>query len=143
MTIFLNTDEVNDIEILDDLTNNNFMDLNKEANFKHDFRNMQDLEDSLLFSGFACFMDRNSRSTDMKIVLIGEDSIYKLKHKNSLRKDVTTYFESPFNLDYTGIEVNISKIGMIPGAYQLGLIIKNPSLDNDLLIHTAHTFVKK
>ena len=138
----INLDEFDDIQILDKLNLGEFKSLTKEDNFRHDFRNMQDQKDSLSLNGWAGFMDRNSDRTSINLVLISKKTIYKLKHINTIRKDISPYFKSPYNLDYTGIEIKISKKGMIPGKYKLGLIVKNPELGGNKLILTEHTIVK-
>lgn len=139
----INLDDVDDIQELDKLSFGEFKSLAKEDNFRHDFRNIQNQNDTLSLSGFATFMDRNSVKSDISVVLIGNNVIYKLKQLNTIRKDVTVYFKSPYNLDYSGIEIKVSNKGIIAGEYKLGLIVKNPESGGDKLIITAHTIIQE
>lgn len=108
--------------------------------FKH-YIDPFSVEDSILkMSGFIYRIGENSKGTTIKIIVFNDSSSFEIATKNSLRPDVTEYFKSENNLDYSGFETTFD-ISVLPkGKYTIGLVLENPKFNQKEIKVTDKTF---
>ena len=111
-----------------------------EAIFKH-FIDVFSIDDSTLnVSGWIYRVGENSEGTTIKIIVFNDSSSFEIATQNSLRPDVTAFFESNKNLDFSGFGTTFD-ISVLPkGKYTIGLVLENPKFNQKEIKVTDKTF---
>lgn len=90
--------------------------------------NLENLElknDILKLNGWAAIQDKDSRKSQIKIVLIKNNNYYAFETDMIIREDVTKANNDKFNFDNSGFTLKIKKNSISRGEYKIGILINN------------------
>lgn len=93
--------------------------------------------------GYAFFKDQDSEDSQIEILMIGEKKAFKLQNQKVNRHDVTNWFKSQYDLDHSGFKVNLLSNNLLPGKYQLAILLKNKKTNKEGLILTENFYTKE
>lgn len=100
----------------------------------------EDFEDKINVSGWAFHQGQSSFPNRIEILLKSGDNIYHAPVDPSLRPDVTSYFNSPHNLETSGFISFITKKGLGKGEYEVGVRLINDKLQQEAIGYTGRKF---
>jgi hypothetical protein len=86
--------------------------------------------------GWAYFDKQSAKNTSIKILLIKEGELIgrRLASQKVIRKDVTTFFKSNFDLSNSGFKVKDSLEDFLPGSYVLAIYLSNEKTNKEGLL---------
>ncbi|KIX20497.1 hypothetical protein SY27_11305 [Flavobacterium sp. 316] len=93
-------------------------------------------------SGWAYFDKQSSEKSIIKLVLIKEGKATIIPSQKVSRPDVTSYFESLFDLSYSGFQSNFDIKNLPKGEYKLGILIENKATNKRGLNLTSKSIIK-
>ena len=78
-----------------------------------------------LIKGWAFLPGQDSEGSEITLVLNRDGQNVAVNTNPVMRPDVTTYFKSKNNLEYSGFEVKLLKSKLAKGKYRIGILVKN------------------
>lgn len=95
------------------------------SQFPFSFEKIDDsVNDEITVKGWAYFPNQSADSIVKQIVLLDKNSkIKQIKTEQMIRKDVTSYFKSKFNIDNSGFEAKINISNLSEGEYKIGIYL--------------------
>lgn len=93
-------------------------------------------------SGWAYFHNQDATYTQIKVLLLYNNSFYKIGSQMERREDLNTYFKSDYNLSNSGFKGKLLLEKLLPGSYQVALLIENKSTHKQGLVLCDNHFIK-
>ncbi len=87
-------------------------------------------------SGWAYFPEAPATDTQIQLVIIKDGKSLALPMQKIIRKDVTSYFKSEYDIDNSGFRVHEDLSELEPGTYQLGIYLINKQEKKESLLIT-------
>lgn len=112
------------------------------TSFLYNIDSYESNENEIVIKGWACFSDLDSKNTSINIVIVKDNFVTKILTRNTIRKDVTQYFNSKFNLSNSGFITHIKYSKLEEGTYKIGISLDNKIEKKNGLILTEKTLVK-
>jgi hypothetical protein len=107
--------------------------------FKFNVESFENKDNKLNLSGWAYFDKQEASNSEIAIILIKDGKGTKLMSQKVNRPDVTTYFNSEFNLENSGFSSTYDLSKLEPGKYQLGIYMINKATNKEGLCLTDKT----
>jgi hypothetical protein len=94
-------------------------------------------------TGWAFLKDQDATKSRIEIIALNDSDkkAYRVQKQNVVREDVTTFFNSSFDLSNSGFSINSVK-DLPSGKYRLGILIKNTAGKKYGLVLTDKFFTK-
>jgi len=99
--------------------------------------------DKLKLGGYAFFHDQDASETIIQTVLVKDEKLIKIYSRYERRDDVSTYFNSKYDIGNSGFKTEFLTAKLTPGKYQLGLILKNSKTKKEGLILCDNYYTKE
>ncbi|MFY8186826.1 MAG: glycosyltransferase family 39 protein [Flavobacterium sp.] len=93
-------------------------------------------------SGWTYFENQDTNSSTVEILAIKDGKATKFMTEKVVRQDVTTYFNSDFDLSNSGFKSVLRFTDVTAGTYQIGIYVSNKKTGKEGLIVTDKTFTK-
>ncbi|MDI9256109.1 glycosyltransferase family 39 protein [Flavobacterium sedimenticola] len=109
--------------------------------FKFNLETYQYADNKLTLTGWAYFDNQDAKKTEINLILVKDRKAIRLQTQRVIRKDVTEYFKSNFDLDDSGFSVN-ADTSLEPGHYKVAIYMVNRETGKEGLTLTDKTIVK-
>lgn len=103
--------------------------LNATHKIQYNIEQFEVINNKIIISGWAFLDNLNSKNTEIIILAVHKDKSFKIPVKHILREDVTLYFKSKKDLNFSGFGNDISLEYLSEGSYQIGILMINKSLN--------------
>lgn len=110
--------------------------------FKFSVETFEKTDELMNASGWAYFDGQDAKNSKIELVLIKDRKATIIPSQKVNRPDVTSYFESPFNLSNSGFKATLSLKDLPNGTYRLGVLIEDKSTNKSGLNLTDKIIVK-
>lgn len=103
--------------------------LNATHKIQYNIEKFELNNNKIIISGWAFLDNLNSKNSEVIILAVNKEKSFKIPIKHILREDVTLYFKSKKDLNFSGFDNDISLEYLSKGSYQIGILIINKSLN--------------